>query len=755
MTPQKRHRLEIIIVIILITGRLLIAIGFSAIGTLEGPDEPGHFAYVRTIATSSPLVDPYLITDPLGQYHQAPLYYWIGASIAQVVGVGTDQQLRSFLRFNDLGDTRLPIVGKDNQNYWLHDISDRFPYTDNPIARAAHAVRLLSVLLGGLTVLAAYAAFREIWLSADNEARALRLMATGLIAFWPQLIFLSSVINNDNLLFLLSTLVIYRLLRQLRTGWTARGSIILGVLIGLVALTKINGLLLAFPVGAAALIYIDPIGGHRSGWRNRLKMPILAAIATAIIGGWWYARNAIVYSDPFNFRAMYVSWGGVTIPGTANGVALGYAIRSLPGVYETWWARFGYTGLIEVSSAISGFFNILSILGLIGLAILVIRAQVTHRPLFPTPIRRSQAIIFAIWLLALFAGLIYYAGREVQGNQARYLFPALAVIGVALVIGWRVWLRRGWLPLASIVLTSVLCGISVISLTGYYWPAFRPSPITTEIDHPLAIRFDTPTVAELVGAEVPLRALPGETIRITLNWRALNRIDHDLVVYLHSVGSQAIFRNSYPGGGTLLSTDWQPRDSWQETYAITIPADTPPHTTITVVAGLADRITNIPLPAFNGDHGSTLITPIIGQIAINAPPMLLPTPDYRLGSTVGVVNARVAVQADGIHLCVDWLSFTAQTADQHVFVHLLDRENHLIGQFDGVPLSGQYAVSGWGVNELIHDCLSVSGTANTPIPADAQIAFGLYDPISGGRLSASSAAGQRLPNDQIVLPIKQ
>jgi hypothetical protein len=46
-----------------------------------------------------------------------------------------------------------------------------------------------------------------------------------------------------------------------------------------------------------------------------------------------------------------------------------------------------------------------------------------------------------------------------------------------------------------------------------------------------------------------------------------------------------------------------------------------------------------------------------------------------------------------------------------------------------------------------------------PIAADAasgtyHIAVGLYDAASGGRLPVTDASGQRLPDDQVILPIE-
>src|SRR6185295_17006360 len=87
--------------------------------------------------------------------------------------------------------------------------------------------RLLSILMGIGTVIACSAVFRILWPTHP----ATRLTALGVVAFWPQLEWLSSVVNNDNLLNLMSTLVLLALLHFLSKPFTWKGAVTLGVLL--------------------------------------------------------------------------------------------------------------------------------------------------------------------------------------------------------------------------------------------------------------------------------------------------------------------------------------------------------------------------------------------------------------------------------------------------------------------------------------------------------------------------------------------
>ncbi len=179
-----------------------------------------------------------------------------------------------------------------------------------------------------------------------------RLLALGLIAFWPQFAYLSSLVNNDNLLILVATVSLWLLLRLLREGPSWRVAIWLGLALGGALLAKASAMMLAFPVALVLLL-------DRRTWRY---VPTIAGIVL-VVAGWWYIRNTLLYADPTGIRSMFVTWASEVIrPGRID---LAKGLQRTPYAYATLWARFGH-GAVGMAEPFYAFFDVLAVLGLGG-----------------------------------------------------------------------------------------------------------------------------------------------------------------------------------------------------------------------------------------------------------------------------------------------------------------------------------------------------------------------------------------------------
>lgn len=93
-----------------------------------------------------------------------------------------------------------------------------------------------------------------------------------------------------------------------------------------------------------------------------------------------------------------------------------------------------------------------------------------------------------------------------------------------------------------------------------------------------------------------------------------------------------------------------------------------------------------------------------------------------------------------IVLVLRWQSLRAVNQDYHVFVHLLDSRGEKIAQRDGQPVQWMRPISSWQPGEEILDHYGFLLPADA-IPGDYHIAVGLYDPVTGQRLTVSAGAG--------------
>jgi 4-amino-4-deoxy-L-arabinose transferase-like glycosyltransferase len=744
---------ERLLVSMILVAYLALAVGFSLGPIFEGSDEIEHYRYIRTIIEKKSLPDPF--SQPRGEYHQAPLYYLLAAPFTLGINDWDFAQIDG--RLNPYHGSQIDIPSNDNRNVYVHTRAETFPYDHSPTARAVHLIRLFSVLLGLGVVLTSYAVFRILW--PDRPDR--RLLALGTVAFWPQFLYQSSVISNDALLYLLATICFWLLLRQLRDGPSRRSMFWLGIVLGAILLTKVSAVFIALPVGLTLLL-------NRRAWR---LVPIMLA-ALLSVAGWWYGRNAIVYNDATGTRAVLATWPSEVIRPGKLSVDIG--LQRIPYAYESVWARFGH-GAVAVGQSIYLFFDGLVILTLTGITAGVVRTiwlsvrragheQAVDRKegkegqkekktfflnafynLGDEKTQLQQRIIVGVFSLVWVGALLYWASVMWSGNQGRYLLPGIAAWGALVAWGLDQWTpRRLRMPtaLGGIV---VLAGIATICLVGYFLPAYRVLPVPAHIDRPLSIQYGD--AAQLIGmAPAQPHARPGQTIRITLYWRAIQPTALSLQTYLHSVDSHVVQRDSLPGTGNLLSTDWQPGETWAERYVVSIPADTPTQTVYSLIAGLYDPHTGQALTATDG-QGHTL-TPLIGRIAINGPAQPFP-PAYRFGDVIGLADPTLTWQADQVEVCLRWLSLARTAIDYHVFVHVLAEDGTPLTQADFQPKNGVYPTGAWSPGEAIDDCVTLHAP-DLP-PSGWQVAIGLYNLDDGLRLPVRDSAGRMQPDDSVLV----
>ncbi len=155
-------------------------------------------------------------------------------------------------------------------------LSVLYRFTDNSLL----AARLLNVVAGSLTVVLVYLLGRKVF------GRGIGLMAAGLLAVFPGQIFATSLILTEpvfTLLFvLILTIAVYTLLGEREDR--PRQAFLIGLLIGVAALVRGEGLLLAAII--PVLIFVR----HRS-WHATLARSSLLLLGAAIVVLPWTARN--------------------------------------------------------------------------------------------------------------------------------------------------------------------------------------------------------------------------------------------------------------------------------------------------------------------------------------------------------------------------------------------------------------------------------------------------------------------------------
>lgn len=103
-----------------------------------------------------------------------------------------------------------------------------------------------------------------------------------------------------------------------------------------------------------------------------------------------------------------------------------------------------------------------------------------------------------------------------------------------------------------------------------------------------------------------------------------------------------------------------------------------------------------------------------------------------------------------LHLTLYWQALAKMEKDYTVFTHLTDKEGRIWGQRDNFPAEGTRPTSGWLVGEIVVDEYDIPVRGDAP-PGEYTIEIGMYDLISGERLAAFDAEGERLVDDSVIL----
>lgn len=167
--------------------------------------------------------------------------------------------------------------------------------TDNP-DNLVRAARLVSVLASTGTIWFIFKIGDKLF-----QNKAFKYMAAIFCGLLPQFVFLSSYFNNDAFSVFLSAMIIYAWLIGKERGWDKKSCILLGIGVGMCALTYYNayGFILA-----SILVFFCTQGRDEKEDRKKYfsllaKRTMLIASIAFLIAGWFFIRNAIVYQGDF------------------------------------------------------------------------------------------------------------------------------------------------------------------------------------------------------------------------------------------------------------------------------------------------------------------------------------------------------------------------------------------------------------------------------------------------------------------------
>jgi 4-amino-4-deoxy-L-arabinose transferase-like glycosyltransferase len=683
-----RRHLGLILVLV---AYVALAVGFSVVTPpFEAPDEIHHYAFIRDLVRDRaiPVQHP---GDRAAQRHQPPLYYLAGSLVSFWVDEPAGSPY-SVARSNPYWGYAYGEVGRDNKNLYLHGAWDAFPWCG--AALGLHLVRLLSVLMGAGAIVAAYAVGREVFPGRPLWA----LGGTAFMAFNPQFLFISSVVNNDNLIVPVVTLILLLLVRTVKDGITLRRAAWLGVLSGLALLTKLTGLYV-LPVVALAFALA---AWRKDQWRRFVWAGAITGGLLLVIAGWWFARNMALYGEPTAIKLTLQTWNA-----RPEGVSFGTALFELPNAETSFWARFGY-GNVPVPNWIYRLLGALSRIALfagVGVAYQWIAGR-AHSS------RKSLALLVLV-LSALVIPLVKYdwVFPSALERLALYAPVALLVLLVARRLTRSLWAASGGVREATDANDEISDKMTADSHAPYVFVVLVASALAY-----FAAMFSYMTMSTTAAnGRYMFPGLAAVSLLIFLGVAWLLPRDSTLFVVVLTQGDIRKVRDI-----RTRPIPWVP--GWA----------------VIAIVGMA-ALGALTLIAYEAQAYS--LPPVMPESTSASVPRDLNI-DYDgqvrlLGATVAPARLR---PGDTAEVTLYWQALKEMKDDYAVFVQCFGRDTARVGQRDSFPGLGNFPTSEWRPGQVIVDTYRVPLDPNAAAPTELTVNAGLYEPGSLSRLPATRAS---------------
>ena len=684
----------------------------------EGVDEVHHFDYAAFIARHWRLpAQPHDPGPPEAvMVHHPPLYYLLAAPLLSAFDLSDRDQA---LRFNPHFEWSLS--GDDG---WRVMLPAEVTGGRGGAVRALYALRLLSVLLGTVALAFIYGAARLLvpaWPWAPLGIGAVACLN-------PSFLYMAATVHHDILLATVGAAGLYWCLKSLRRPVGPATLLAAGALAVAALLTKLSGL----AVLLAILCTLAVRTRRAADWRGRPAQMAAVLAGAALLAGWWYVRNAVLYGDPMgqalfvrNFPHMLrpdpLTWGLLVHEFTVH-------------LQRTYWGAFGFMHIVFPAPVRTAVW-IVVVVALLGWAAMAVRAL---RGMRPSGGSAKAWAILLLFLVLLTAFLARFSAFALGAWQGRYFLAAALTIGALIVAGLNGYAGGRSQRVISLVLFGVMTAYAVAAPLRYVWPKYvlAPAAGVQELAAATRLNVEFDRGIELVAARaVPAILVPGQALDIYTYWRA--RPDAGAYADVH------VDMSVVSPGATLLaaSSFWPDVDTLPEIWgdrtvvnkqSFQIADDVAPGA-VTVARAVRDGqdgpvLATAANPAAQGPV-TILELPALGSV-VEVSPSTAPLPPRAelLGDAIQLAAAGLPAQVKAgglLPVTLYWRVLADVTQDYTVFVHVVDEAGQIVAQLDRPPGGGASPTSTWRAGQFLRDTYPVS-LPDGLAPGDYHVRAGLY-----------------------------
>lgn len=742
-------------------GLFVILLAFTALGLLydltvpffEKPDELKHFAVIQHLQDQSqlPTVEAGVYRPWDQEGTQPPLYHLLAAGLTRWLDLSDFSEPPRNPHYAD--DRSFVWYERGNNNLYLHGVDEA--WSTEPVFLAARLARWLSLVAGLLTICLTFKLAQLVFQPADGSA-GLPLLVAAVVAFMPQFLHINSAITNDSLSTTLAAGTLVLLAVIIHRGRSFTLSLLLGIVLGLGALTKLS-LLYLWPLTGLVLL-AEAYRSHKLAfWRE----PTLYRDGLTIGGlgfllaGWWFWRNWQLYGDIVALNVHLLYRGGPLNPPPT---LFELWQTELTGLELSFWAAFG-AGQILLEPWLYTILRSVKYIVAVGLLIGL------GRFIYSTTRRQQTGSWFnqqaGLWLMLLGWAVIIFMAllRWMQITPAswgRLLYPALPALAILLVGG----LSQFYLPTAPRtryllpgLFSLALFSLAVISPFRYLQAAYAKTSLITEAEIPANV---TPVNLiyvdrwRLIGYHLEQSIVRGgEWLPVTLYWQAIQPGAENYSVFVHLLTADDSPRkiaesNTYPDRGKWPTSMVPPGAVLVDQHYVAVNQSTERPRPLRLAIGLFEFDDPARAAKLAVNATGEPVEPIVGAVGWEPHhwPALIPTHKRQaiFGDQIRLVGYDAelnAVAGETIPLTLYWQPVAALEKELTLFIHLIDRPTQQqVAGFDGPPA---YPTHFWQPGQPFIDRRQLSLPAELPAGA-YDLRLGWYHSETLARLSLSDGA---------------
>jgi Predicted membrane protein (DUF2142) len=439
------------------------------------PDEPAHFAYVKQLAETGRL--PSSSSEELSgeeifglvdlryyKVRQQPQNHTIASRVEQRK---LQQDLKLASQETKKGSAAAGAAASEPPLYYA---LQAIPYSlarSGTLLDRLQLMRLLSALMGGITALFVFLFVREA-LPGEPWAWTAGGLAVALVPIFG---FISGAVNPDALLFTVSAAIFYCLARAFRRGLSVRGAAVIGTLIAVGFLTKLNfvGLVPGVLLGLIVLSIRAARLSGRSAYRL-LALALGIGFSPIVL---YVGINALSNHPTLGLASVAINTTHGAVFAQINYIWQFYlprlpgTVNDFPGLFTTRQLWFnGYVGLYGwLDTTFPGWVYSVALIPAGAIALLCGRALFEGRTVLRS--RAVELVVYAaigIGVMALVGADSYreFPGTDAEYAEVRYLLPMLPLFGAVLALAARGAGRR-WGPTVGALIVVLFLAHNIFS----------------------------------------------------------------------------------------------------------------------------------------------------------------------------------------------------------------------------------------------------------------------------------------------------